>query len=145
MSIEVSPASAPNEAPELAQSPAAITTTPSAAAEPPPQPSAAAAPSAGYAAADLRRPMEAASPSSSLPPTPEFLLDVRLTVSVEVGRVPMSVRDVMDLGPGAVVELQRGASEPVDVYANGRPIGRGEIVVVGEQFGVRITELGPTT
>jgi flagellar motor switch protein FliN len=73
--------------------------------------------------------------------TPDFLLDVRLTVSVEVGRAQMPVRQVMELGPGSIVELQRGASEPVDVFANGRCIGRGEIVVVGEQFGVRITEL----
>ena len=48
-----------------------------------------------------------------------------------------------DLGPGSVVELERGASEPVEIFANGRCIGRGEIVVVGEHFGVRVTELGP--
>jgi flagellar motor switch protein FliN/FliY len=70
-------------------------------------------------------------------------LDVRISVSVEVGRVQMPVRQVMELGPGAVIELQRSASEPVEIHANGKCIGRGEIVVVGEQFGVRITELGP--
>jgi flagellar motor switch protein FliN len=75
--------------------------------------------------------------------TPEFLLGVKLTISVEVGRVQLPVREVMELGPGAVIELQRSASEPVEIYANGRCIGRGEIVVVGEQFGVRVTELGP--
>jgi flagellar motor switch protein FliN/FliY len=80
-----------------------------------------------------------ASPSQ----TPDFLLDVRLTISVEVGRVHLPVRQVMGLGPGSVIELQRAASDPVEVLANGRCIGRGEIVVVGEQFGVRITELGP--
>lgn len=73
---------------------------------------------------------------------PDFLLGVRLTVSVEVGRVQMPVRQVMELGPGAVIELQRSASEPVEIFANGRCIGRGEIVVVGEQFGIRVTELG---
>src|SRR5689334_8358285 len=143
MSVEVSPAPTLSEASELTPSPAAIATAAATAAESPPQPSGAAAPSTGYAGAEQRRPVETVS-SSGLPPTPEFLLDVRLTVSVEVGRVQMSVREVMDLSPGSVVELQRGAAEPVDVYANGRPIGRGEIVVVGEQFGVRITELGPT-
>lgn len=76
--------------------------------------------------------------------TPEFLLDVQINVSVEVGRIPLTVREVLSLGPGQVIELQRSASEPVEVHANGRCIGRGEIVVVGEQFGVRITELGPT-
>jgi flagellar motor switch protein FliN/FliY len=73
---------------------------------------------------------------------PDFLLGVKLTVSVEVGRVQMPVRQVMELGPGAVIELQRSASEPVEIFANGRCIGRGEIVVVGEQFGIRVTELG---
>jgi flagellar motor switch protein FliN len=84
---------------------------------------------------------------AALPPfphTPDFLLDVQINVSVEVGRIAMSVREVMDLGPGAVIELQHSASEPVEIHANGRCIGRGEIVVVGEQFGVRITELGPS-
>jgi flagellar motor switch protein FliN/FliY len=74
--------------------------------------------------------------------TPEFLLDVRISVSVEVGRIQMSLRQVMALGPGSVIELQQSASEPVGIFANGRCIGRGEIVVVGDQFGVRITELG---
>lgn len=74
--------------------------------------------------------------------TPGYLLDVRLTLSVEVGRVQMPVREVMELGPGSVVELNRAAGEPVEIYANGRCIGHGEIVVVGDQFGVRITELG---
>lgn len=93
----------------------------------------------------------AAGPSAgamlSAPPFPhtlDFLLDVRISVSVEVGRVQMPVRQVMELGPGAVIELQRSASEPVEIHANGKCIGRGEIVVVGEQFGVRITEIGPT-
>jgi flagellar motor switch protein FliN/FliY len=71
-----------------------------------------------------------------------FLLDVRLAVSVEVGRVNLPVRQVMELQPGSVVELQRSASEPVEIFANGRCIGRGEIVVVGDHFGVRVTELG---
>jgi flagellar motor switch protein FliN/FliY len=74
--------------------------------------------------------------------TPDYLLDVRLTLSVEVGRVQMPVREVMELGPGSIVELQRAAGEPVEIYANGRCIGHGEIVVVGDQFGVRIGELG---
>jgi flagellar motor switch protein FliN len=81
--------------------------------------------------------------ASPFPQTLDFLLDVRISVSVEVGRVQMPVRQVMELGPGAVIELQRSASEPVEIHANGKCIGRGEIVVVGEQFGVRITELGP--
>lgn len=76
--------------------------------------------------------------------TPEYLLEVRLSVSAEIGRVQMPVRQVMLLGPGALIELQRSASEPVDILANGHCIARGEIVVIGEHFGVRITELGST-
>src|SRR4051794_21407736 len=55
--------------------------------------------------------------------TPDFLLNVQLSVSVEVGRIQMPVRQVMELGPGAVIELQRSASEPVEIHANGRCIG----------------------
>lgn len=100
----------------------------------------------GRSQAAVAEPMPAPHPgyggASTSAPTPDFLLGVKLNVSVEVGRVQMPVRQVMELGPGAVIELQRGASEPVEIFANGRCIGRGEIVVVGEQFGVRVTELG---
>ena len=74
--------------------------------------------------------------------TPDFLMGVRLTLTVEVGRVQMPISEVLELGPGSVIELQRSTSEPVEIHANGRCIGRGEIVVLGEQFGVRITEVG---
>jgi flagellar motor switch protein FliN/FliY len=74
--------------------------------------------------------------------TPSYLLDVKLTVSAEVGRVQIPVREIMDFGPGSLIELQRSAAEPVEIFANGRCIGRGEIVVIGEQFGVRVTDLG---
>jgi flagellar motor switch protein FliN len=92
----------------------------------------------------LSGPMAVAAPTAGLfAHTADFLLDVQINLSVEVGRIPLTVREVLSLGPGHVIELQRSASEPVEVHANGRCIGRGEIVVVGEQFGVRITELGP--
>src|SRR5260370_13640340 len=77
------------------------------------------------------------------PQTLDFLLDVRISVSVEVGRVQMPVRQVIELGPGAVIELQRSASEPVEIHADGKCIGRVAIVVVGDQFGVRVTEHAP--
>jgi len=99
--------------------------------------------SAGHADGSLRLQAEGVPGYPALPHTLELLLDVRINVSVEVGRVQMPVRQVMELGPGAVIELERSASEPVEIHANGRCIGRGEIVVVGEQFGVRVTELGP--
>jgi flagellar motor switch protein FliN len=111
-------------------------------------PPAAAIGSAAYGKSDAHPHSEGTPPLSHaagrgpLAQTPGFLLDVRLTVSVEVGRTQMPVRQVMELGPGSVIELPRSASEPVEIFANGRCIGRGEVVVVGEHFGVRITDLG---
>ena len=143
MGIEVSPASAPRQEPG-ASSPAAVSPgEPIGGDTSSPVPPGDATLSGHGAAAD--RVISTSPLPPAFPQTPDFLLDVRLTVSVEVGRVQLSIREVMDLGPGAVIELQRSASEPVEVCANGRCIGRGEIVVVGEQFGVRITELGPAS
>lgn len=71
----------------------------------------------------------------------ELLLDVILKVNVELGRSTMAVRDILNLGPGSVVELDRMAGEPVDVSINGTLIARGEVVVVDEKFGVRVTEI----
>jgi flagellar motor switch protein FliN/FliY len=83
-----------------------------------------------------------AAPAGAFAGTHSFLMDVKLTVSVEVGRVQLPVREVMELGPGSLIELQRSTAEPVEMYANGRAIGKGEIVVIGDQFGIRVTELG---
>ncbi|MEN6521607.1 MAG: flagellar motor switch protein FliN [Armatimonadota bacterium] len=71
----------------------------------------------------------------------DILLDVQLELSVELGRASMPVREVLQLGPGAVVELNKLGGEPVDILVNGRPIARGEVVVVDENFGVRVTEI----
>ncbi len=71
----------------------------------------------------------------------DLIMDVNLQVTVELGRTILKVRDVLELGPGAVVELDRHAGEPVDVVVNNKPIARGEVVVVDENFGVRITEI----
>ena len=70
-----------------------------------------------------------------------LLLDVGMQVSVELGRTSMSIRDVLNLTRGSVIELERLAGEPVDVYVNDTLIAHGEVVVVGEKFGVRVTEL----
>ncbi len=69
------------------------------------------------------------------------LADVHLTVSVELGRVRLSLRELMRLQEGSVVELDRLAGAPVDVLANGTAVARGDVVVVGDELGVRITEL----
>ncbi|MCB0344653.1 MAG: flagellar motor switch protein FliN [Bdellovibrionales bacterium] len=71
----------------------------------------------------------------------DFLLDVALQVSVEVGRCRMSIQDLLQLGQGSVIELTKLAGEPLDIFINERPIARGEAVIVNEKFGVRITDI----
>jgi flagellar motor switch protein FliN len=70
-----------------------------------------------------------------------LILDVAVTLALEVGRARMSVRDLLQLAPGAVVELDRLAGEPLDVLVNGVRIARGEVVVVNEKFGIRLTDV----
>jgi flagellar motor switch protein FliN len=77
----------------------------------------------------------------SLTPSLDLLMDVPLRVAVELGRTRMSVREVLDLQPGSVVELDRLAGDPVDVLVNERLMARGEVVVVDDKFGIRITEI----
>lgn len=71
----------------------------------------------------------------------DLILDVDLTITVELGRARKRIRDVVALAPGSVVELDRLAGEAVDVLVNGKPVARGEVVVIGENFGVRITDI----
>jgi flagellar motor switch protein FliN/FliY len=72
------------------------------------------------------------------------LTDVTVELTVEVGRTRMSLGETMSLGQGSVVTLDRLADKPVDLLVNGRPIARGEVVVIDEQFGLRITEVNGT-
>ncbi len=71
----------------------------------------------------------------------DMLLDVKMPVSIELGRTEMPISELLTLGPGSVVELNKLAGEPVDLLVNGKIIARGEVVVVDENFGVRITLL----
>jgi flagellar motor switch protein FliN/FliY len=71
----------------------------------------------------------------------ELLADVELNVTVELGRVRLKVRDLLRLTEGTVVELDRLAGAPVDVLVNGSVVARGDVVVVDDELGVRITEL----
>jgi flagellar motor switch protein FliN len=71
----------------------------------------------------------------------DLLADVDLTVTVELGRVRMKLRDMLRLVEGSVVELNRVATAPVDVLVNGSVLARGEVVVVDDELGIRITEL----
>jgi flagellar motor switch protein FliN len=70
-----------------------------------------------------------------------LLAEVELTVTVELGRVRLPLRELLRLQEGSVVELDRLAGAPVDVLANGTPVARGDVVVVGDELGVRISEL----
>jgi flagellar motor switch protein FliN/FliY len=70
-----------------------------------------------------------------------MLHGVDMEVTVELGRTRMTVRDLLALTPGAVLELDRAAGSPADLLVNGRLIARGEVVVVDEDFGLRVTEI----
>jgi flagellar motor switch protein FliN/FliY len=71
----------------------------------------------------------------------DLLMDVMLQVSVELGRTRMTLRQILDLQQGSVVELDRIAGDNVDIFINGRLMARGEVVVVDDKFAVRISEL----
>ncbi len=71
----------------------------------------------------------------------DMLLDVPLEVNVELGRTRMTIQDLLQLGPGSVIELDKVAGEPLDILVNGRLVARGEAVVVNDKFGVRITDI----
>jgi flagellar motor switch protein FliN len=78
-------------------------------------------------------------------PTFDLLHDVEMEVTAELGRTQMSVRELLSLVPGGVIELDRAAGGPADLLVNGRLIARGEVVVIDENFGIRITEIvGPS-
>jgi len=71
----------------------------------------------------------------------DMLLDVTMPISIELGRTSMPIQDILNLGPGSVVELNKLAGEPVELLVNDKLIARGEVVVVDENFGIRITSM----
>jgi flagellar motor switch protein FliN/FliY len=70
----------------------------------------------------------------------DVVLDVGVCLSLEVGRARLTVREFLQLGPGSIVELDRAAGEPLDVYVNNRMVAHGEVVMVGESYGVRFAD-----
>jgi flagellar motor switch protein FliN/FliY len=70
-----------------------------------------------------------------------FVMDVPVRLTVEIGRKTMRIGEILRMGPGSILELNKANGEPLDVYANDRLIARGEAVVVGERYGVRLTEV----
>jgi flagellar motor switch protein FliN len=87
--------------------------------------------------------MEAQTPQKSEGSTRrlDMLLDVPLEVNVELGRTRMTIHDLLQLGPGSVIELDKVAGEALDILVNGRLVARGEAVVVNDKFGIRITDI----
>lgn len=71
----------------------------------------------------------------------DFLKDLQLNVYIELGRTKMKIQDILELERGYVIELEKLASEPVDIYVNNKKIAEGEVVVIDKHFGVRITNL----
>jgi len=87
--------------------------------------------------------LEELSPSqkTGVYPELEFILDIPLEISAEIGRTKMFIRDLLKLNQGSVIELEKFAGEPVEIYVNGKLMAKGEVVVVNDKFGVRITEI----
>lgn len=71
----------------------------------------------------------------------DVILDVPVTLSMEVGRTRVPIRNLLQLNQGSVVELDRAAGEPLDVFVNGTLVAHGEVVVVNEKFGIRLTDV----
>lgn len=96
-----------------------------------------------------RAPMEefgSAPPSSNLPvnlegPNLDVILDIPVSISMEVGNTDITIRNLLQLNQGSVIELDRLAGEPLDVLVNGTLIAHGEVVVVNEKFGIRLTDV----
>jgi flagellar motor switch protein FliN/FliY len=71
----------------------------------------------------------------------DFILDIPLEISVELGRTRMVINDLLQLGQGSVIELSKLAGEPLEIFVNGKLVARGEVVVVNEKFGARVTDI----
>jgi len=101
----------------------------------------AAAPAKDYTRASFQNLQAESGPRAEGDLNLDVLLDVAVTISMEVGRARLPIRNLLQLNQGSVVELERAAGEPLDVYANGTLIAHGEVVVVNEKFGVRLTDV----
>ena len=71
----------------------------------------------------------------------DLIMDVPLQVTVELGRTHKQIREILEFGQGSIIELDKLAGEPVDILVNGKSIAKGEVVVIDESFGVRITDI----
>lgn len=85
--------------------------------------------------------LEAVSPSSAGSGSIDILKDVPMVVTAELGRTNMLVKDILKLGMGSVIELEKMTGEPVDILVNGKLIAKGEVVAIDENFGIKVTEI----
>jgi flagellar motor switch protein FliN/FliY len=114
-----------------------------------PTPAAAPSNTAAAPAAQPFRPAEMSPQNAIAPVSPaaevplSMLLDLSLPVSIELGRTSMTVQEILRLGRGSVIQLERLAGEPIDVFVGDRRFAEGEVVILGETFGVRITRILP--
>jgi len=92
---------------------------------------------AGASAPETEVPAELSARDVSL----DVILDVPVTLSLEVGRTRLPIRSLLQLNQGSVVELERAAGEPLDVFVNGTLVAHGQVVVVNEKFGIRLTDV----
>jgi flagellar motor switch protein FliN len=91
--------------------------------------------------AELNEILEESAPAANRDVNLEVILDVPVTLSMEVGRTRIPIRNLLQLNQGSVVELERAAGEPLDVFVNGTLVAHGEVVVVNERFGIRLTDV----
>lgn len=153
---EPAPAPAPAPVPQPAPAPMAAAPAPAQPAAYTPPPAAPMAPSATYAQPYVPNQARVASnipvqPAQFTPLSTEpvavndanigLILDVPLQVTVELGRTKKRIRDILELSTGSIVELDKLAGEPVDILVNGKLLAKGEVVVIDENFGVRITDI----
>jgi flagellar motor switch protein FliN/FliY len=103
--------------------------------------SAAAEPEAAAEAAPFQELQADASVQTDSEVSLDAILDVPITISMEIGRTKINIRNLLQLNQGSVVELDRLAGEPMDVLVNGTLIAQGEVVVVNEKFGIRLTDI----
>ena len=80
-------------------------------------------------------------PGNFQPENIDLIMDVPLEVTVELGRTSKSIKEILDFTPGTIIELNRIAGEPIDVLVNGKFVAKGEVVVIEESYGIRITEI----
>jgi len=75
----------------------------------------------------------------------DFLMDIPVKVVVELGKANVELGELLRMGMGSVLELEKPSDEPLDVHINGKLIGRGEVVVINNRFGIKLTEVAPTS